>query len=338
MKKNIVTIALIFITGIISFIAGNNFGKNKKIKNSTDNSIKTATTDTLDNTGKTDELRLGGYTFINPLLDCDNYHPSMISSSLQLERKVKYYIDSVISAKRASQISFYYRDLANGPWIGIGEKDDFSPASLLKVPIMIAAFKKAENEPGFLEKKIRFDKNLNSEIIPNITDSVIKIGHSYTVEKLIYYMIVHSDNNARLLLYQNIDMIFINKVFSDMDIDISNFNESKDFMSVKTYSSFFRTLYNATYLNKENSEKALQILSHSSFRQGLPALLPANVLIAHKFGERGYADSNEKQLHDCGIVYKGNTPYLICIMTKGTSNQELTKIIADISLLVYINN
>lgn len=326
MKNYIITICLILIAGIIGFIAGNYFEKTKKTDIPTDN------------IEKIQESRLGGYKFINPLLECDNYHPSQIISTLKLERKVKNFIDSTKLTGQASHISFYYRDLTNGPWIGIGEKDNFSPASLLKVVIMIAAFKKAENEPDFLKKKIRYDKDSVSGVIPNITDSTIKIGNSYSVEKLIYNMIVHSDNNARLLLFQNMDKKFINRVYSDIGIDMSNFDANNDFMSAKTYSSFFRILYNATYLNKDNSEKALQILTNSSFHKGISALLPDNLLIAHKFGERGYINSNIKQLHDCGIVYKGNTPYLICIMTMGTNTQELSKIIAQISLLVYIHN
>lgn len=326
MKNYIVSIALALITGCIGFLSGKYFERSGKIETP------------LDTADKTKELRLGGYKLINPLLECDNFHPSKMLSSLELHKKVKSFIENAKSTGRASHISFYYRDLTNGPWIGIGEKEDFSPASLLKVPVMIAVFKKAENDPDFLKKKIKYNEDLNKGIIPNIKDSVLKIGNSYSVEELINFMIVHSDNNARHLLFQNIEQTFITRVFTDIGIDMTYFDDSKDFMSVKTYSSFFRILYNATYLNKENSEKALQILTNSSFRQGLPAKLPDNVLVAHKFGERGYTNSEIKQLHDCGIVYKGNSPYLICVMTKGTNTRELSNIIAELSSLVYLMN
>ncbi len=331
MKRYIVTIGGILIAGIIGFISGKHFKENNEIEMS----INNAATDSIE---KNREYRLGGYKFINPLLDCENYHQSNILSSIELEKKAKNFIEKSISSGRASHISFYFRDLTNGPWVGIGEKDDYSPASLLKVPVMIAAFKKSESEPGFLNKEIKYDKDIDDGMRPNIGDSTIKIGNSYSVEKLIYYMVVHSDNNARYLLFQNIDPIFINKVFSDIGIDMSKFNDTSNFMSVKTYSSFFRILYNATYLNKDNSEKALQILTNSTFRKGLAALLPSTVQIAHKFGERGYLNSDKMQLHDCGIVYKGNSPYLICIMTEGTNTKELENIIAEISLIVYQHN
>ena len=34
-------------------------------------------------------------------------------------------------------------------------------------------------------------------------------------------------------------------------------------------------------------------------------------------------------MHDCGIVYIPNSPYLLCIMTKGNSNDKLLKVISD---------
>lgn len=321
MKNNIYKIISILLVGVSGFFIGKHFEKIKKNINCEEK-----------------EVRMPGYKFINPLLECDNLNQTTLSSSMKLEKRIKKFIDSSVSTGHASQISFYFRDLNNGPWIGIGEKDNYFPASLLKVPIMVAMFKKTETDTSFLKKEIKFIENSNTNVIPNIKDSVIKIGNSYSVEKLIYYMIVYSDNNAKTLLLENIEPSFITKVFSDLGIDFPVLDNDKDFMSVKTYSSFFRILYNATYLNKDNSEKALQILSKSDFRQGIPSLLPDSVLIAHKFGERGYVNSDIKQLHDCGIVYEGKTPYLICVMSRGTNINELTKIIAEISLIVYTNN
>jgi hypothetical protein len=42
-----------------------------------------------------------------------------------------------------------------------------------------------------------------------------------------------------------------------------------------------------------------------------------------------------QQLHDCGIIYRANNPYVICIMTKGLDQSVLAQVIADISKIVY---
>lgn len=284
------------------------------------------------------EIRESGYKFISPLLECQDLASSSRSSMIILEKKLKDYISEVKSENRASHVSVYFRDLSNGPWIGIGENELFSPASLLKVPIMIAALHKAEPEhsPGFLSKTINYTKHTEDLTNPNITNhALIKIGNSYTVDQLINNMIAYSDNEAKNLLLMNIEETILNKVYSDLGIDVPVLRSPDDFMSVKDYSSFFRMLYNATYLNKAMSEKGLEYLSHSDFKKGLVAKLPADIVVAHKFGERGLAESNIKQLHDCGIVYKKGKPYLICVMTRGNDFDELASVISDVSSMVY---
>ncbi len=281
------------------------------------------------------EMRAGGYQFINPLLECDNFRPSEITSLANMESQIRDYISNAQEGQKASFVSVYFRDLNFGPWLGINEKENFSPASLLKVPIMIAALKIAENDPAFLQKKILYSKHLDNQVVPNITDpNLLKIGNTYTIENLIERMIEFSDNEAKEILLANIDGNFIMKVMADIGINTTG-NMSQDFISVKDYSGFFRLLYNATYLNRNMSEKALAILSKTSFNEGLVAGLPAGTVISHKFGERAFADNNVKQLHECGIIYRNNSPYLLCIMTRGTDFSQQATILADISAIVY---
>ena len=79
----------------------------------------------------------------------------------------------------------------------------------------------------------------------------------------------------------------------------------------------------------------LEILSKTDYKKGLLAGLPEGITVAHKFGERAYSDSNIKQLHECGIVYITGSPYLVCIMTRGTDFDQLASVIAEISSVIY---
>lgn len=287
------------------------------------------------NNGAVTELRSGGYQFINPLLECDNYVQSNIKTINSLESSLSLYIQQVKDERKAVHVSVYFRDLNNGPWMGIEEDADYSPASLLKVPILLAALKKSETEPDFLSRKIKFERYVDP-ISQNITDDkLIKLGTTYTIEQLLEKMIAHSDNEAKDLIVANIGEPLFLKVLSDIGININGIGPAADFVSVKEYSSFFRLLYNATYLNKAMSEKALQILSKTSFEQGILAGIPKGTVVSHKFGERAYNDSNVKQLHDCGIVYLANHPYLLCVMTRGNDFAQLGSVIAGVSDIVY---
>jgi len=106
-------------------------------------------------------------------------------------------------------------------------------------------------------------------------------------------------------------------------------------ISTKSYGSIFRTLYNASYLSPEHSQLALQYLAASDFNDGLVAGVPRGIEVAHKFGERSDLPDNQKELHDCGIIYYPDNPYMLCVMTEGYDFAELTRVIAETSRMVY---
>ncbi len=113
-------------------------------------------------------------------------------------------------------------------------------------------------------------------------------------------------------------------------------------MSPKTYSFVFRVLYGATYLSRDSSEKALELLNQTEFTEGIVVGVPDNLPVAHKYGARTTqiaAKTNPKEeikeLHDCGIVYYPNHPYLLCVMTQGYDFKTLSNLIKEISSISY---
>ncbi|HLP52126.1 MAG TPA: serine hydrolase [Chitinophagales bacterium] len=283
------------------------------------------------------ETRSGGYRFINPLLECDAFTSTSNVTVFEMEKEVRNYIAAEQAANKVSHVSVYFRDLNNGPWMGINERENYSPASLLKVPVLIAVLKEAEANKELLNQKLTFtgalqDKNIGQNIVDG---ELIKPGGSYTVADLLQRMIEFSDNGAKDLLVNAIGVDKYDRTLTDLGVIIPGERALSDFMPVRDYSTFFRILYNATYLSSEMSEKALLILSKTRFDKGLLAGVPAGTLISHKFGERAYEDADTKQLHDCGIVYAGGKPYLLCVMTRGKDFVKMQSVIARISAIVY---
>lgn len=280
-----------------------------------------------------------GYQFINPLLDCDNVNMDTKPNMLNLRKAISEIIEREKANKKVSLISVYYRDLNNGPWFGLNEHELFSPASLIKVPMLIIYYKMTESDQSILKKVIVNTKQKQDD--QNIlSEKTLAYNQPYTVEDLIYRMIEYSDNNAYELLSDNMDYQKLIDLFGyiGVDISIASKNPSGNIISVKDYASFYRILFNASYLNKEMSEKALELLSQTTYKDGLVAKLPSEAVVSHKFGERKYLETQEVQLHDCGIVYVPNYPYLICIMTRGKDFGYLEKIIQEISYTAYQNS
>ncbi|MDE2312278.1 MAG: serine hydrolase [Patescibacteria group bacterium] len=287
-------------------------------------------------------------------------NPLILSSSLgdkkqfteykPLENEVNQFITQARAEGSLLDLGMYYRDLTDGSWTGVNEDDKFSPGSLQKVPLMIAYLKLSETDPAILNEKLI--DNLTSDV--NSIQSIkpahsIQYGQSASVLDLIKLMIGFSDNNATDVLFNNIDHNNLKEVFSDLGVNFNENTTHSDYISTKQFALFFRILYNSTYLDWYNSELSLSLMTQTDFKDGLAAGVPANIPVAHKFGES--YDASEappggyppEQLHDCGIIYYPKHPYILCVMTKGvvpvTKNSDnvssLEKDIQTVSSMVY---
>jgi len=280
------------------------------------------------------EKHEGQFEFINPLLECVGSEELISQEVKSFKDKLAALIDTEIKKKKTANVAVYFRDLDDGPWFGINEGTSFAPASLLKVPIMMGYLKKAESEPGLLKTKIKFDRVPPPFSQYFETKDKMEYGKSYTVEELLFRMIVYSDNYATHLLMTFDKEDLIDDAYKELGIPDPYKAGASYEIAVAEYASFFRILYNASYLNKEMSNRALKMLSNVDFPGGIRAGLPANVPVAQKFGEREL-DKGQRQLHDCGIIYYPGSPYLLCVMTKGTSFEDLDHVITDISRTAY---
>ena len=288
-------------------------------------------------------VRAGKYKFINPLILCDiTQEKEAIPELDPVKNALQEEVDKETQSFKVESISVYLHLLNSARWTGVNENRKFSPASLLKVNIMIAYLKLAETSPELMNQKIVYDGSFNYDETVEIKNShPLKPNASYTVAELLDNMILYSGNNARFLLKRNLygkDQNFLNQVYEDLILPDPT-GVGNDYMSPKQYANVFRALYNGTYLTKHDSEAALALLVNSEFRDGLIAGVPAGLTVAHKFGERevvdeeGVAETNE--FHDCGIVYYPDHPYFLCVMTKGKNFSDLQSVVRDISAVSY---
>lgn len=279
------------------------------------------------------ESRENSGVLTNPLLECSGIEEDDTGTELNLSRnELQNYTDILKNKYGVASVSVYIRDLNNGPWFSVDGEEKFIGASLLKVPVLIAYMKRAESYPDILNDTFTYAKILDNDIQYFKPKKELQLGQKYSVQDLLDYMTIYSDNNAAIQLASNLTDNEIKNVFASVGLD-SPVYSSEYPVTTRTYAGFFRVLYNSSYLTKNYSEKTLEILSKTDFNEGLRKYIPSNIVVANKFGIR--EKEGLKQLHDCGIVYYPKHPYLICIMTKGTDFNNLSNVVSNVSKFVF---
>ena len=276
--------------------------------------------------------------YTNPYTGCVSSAISK-SSYTPFRNELIGYLNEERQNGRLAEAAVFFRDLNAGPTFGINELANFSPASLLKIPMALAYLRYEEENPGILETRIRYTKNgevLEQEFAPSKS---IQKNETYTVEEVLFHMIAYSDNVSYSVLADYMKQLpegetFVFQAYRELGI-IDPTNASREVVSVHGYASIFRLLYNVSYLESDLSEKMLAWLAASDFNQGIVAGVPEGTVVAHKFGERSFMDADMKQLHDCGIVYYPRNPYVLCVMTQGNTMDGLTDIIGNVSQMTY---
>jgi beta-lactamase class A len=289
-------------------------------------------------------LGCSNHQFINNDFACGSKHTIDKGDYLTLKNDIS---ELIAARQRLGEISYaaiYFRDLRAGPTFGINDSDTYSPASLLKLPVALAYFNYEEEYPGVLERKLLYStagvEYLQQGLhqIDEVKPPLIE-GQQYTIRELLKAALVYSDNLAFFLAVDYFNKNIpdggtrLLEIFHELGIYDPRSPDDES-ITVRNYAGLYRQLYNVSYLSPTHSEEVLAWLSDSTFDKGLEAGVPTEVKVAHKFGERGTAEG-AYQLHDCGIVYFPNNPYLLCIMTKGSDWENMADFISTISKMVY---
>jgi beta-lactamase class A len=246
-------------------------------------------------------------------------------SYLPLREDAERYIDA---HNLAGRYSIYFEDLTTGAWMGIDEKETFLPASLLKLPCMVAILKKVEVGDLSLDRRV----TITSDMLDSDSGTFFNVGAGYnsTVRELLEVLIKQSDNTALRAL----DSLLTEDEYNNAMLALGYPAYKPGYytmISPKQYANGMRSLYFSSYLHRSFSQLALSILASTDYDTQLTRPLPKDIRVAHKYG--AYVDGG--YFHDCGIVYVPKRPYILCVMSHGSSAEESDTAISDISLMAY---
>jgi beta-lactamase class A len=291
------------------------------------------------------------YTFIQVQPSFDGPLSSFLNPSLSIFKKENMIVDFQDLRKSLQNkfegenkkylTSIYFEYLPTGANIAVNKDTEIWPASLIKIPVAMAALKKVQDKKWKIDNElVIFDEDKDSEYGGMYKEPT---GTTYSIETFLEKSLVDSDNTAHFVLLRNLDGEELEDVYIHLGMDdvISALKRSKgdedidNRITAKRYTVFFRSLYNASYLNQEYSELFLNVLSRAP-RDLLSKGLPEDVMFVHKTGIR----IDEFVRADSGIVYAKNRPYLLTVMVQAKSKEDfdedmMVKIFESISNEVY---
>lgn len=235
--------------------------------------------------------------------------------------------------KQEQKISIYFEYLPSGSSIGINDTEEVQMASLLKLPTVMAVYKKIEE--GELTKGqvlTAIQKDLDP-LYGNFWKQ--GVGASLTVEEAIRKTLIESDNTTQKMLYRTLSPEDEHRLHNELDARMETVGtKTIPYISAKSYSSFLRSLYLASYLNRNSSNEILSILTESTFDDGVEAGVDAQIKVAHKTGNID-VDGKERVTNDCGIIYIPQRPYILCIFVKGGTEKQAQESMQYLSGMIY---
>lgn len=224
--------------------------------------------------------------------------------------------------------------------IAFNEDTLIPSASLVKVPIMLSCFYAAED--GRISLKDAITLKSSEKVAGSRVLGRYPVGSVFMVEELFSPMITQSDNAAANILIDFLRLDTLNLYFKKMGLKNTNitrkmmdFEERREgeenYTTAQDMAYLLEQLYYKKFLNKDVSEKCLELLGQQKINDRIPRKLPRGTYVVHKTGLERHV------CHDAGIVFTNKGNFLICVLTKHEDRfaKRTKKFISDVTLLTY---
>lgn len=264
--------------------------------------------------------------------------------AIQAQKLEKYLTVQAALLGVSDNISYYFQDLTHNQNISLDSTRSWIPASTIKAYVAVEAFR--QRNLGLIDfNQIITIKASNVVATELETDEFPRLreGTNATIKQLIEAMIVQSDNTAYNALLDILDRRNINSTLRNLGItetvvgeklnlDSDQFQEDlqvsgrqPNTTTAKDLASLFSLLYSHKI---SNTEEILDVFKRQKINNMIPALLPSDVVVAHKTGDW------TPIYHDGGIIYKPSNPFIFVAFT----NSGNPIIIAKMAQVAYYQN
>lgn len=227
-------------------------------------------------------------------------------------------------AAMEGRVGFYFKNLVTGENLGYNQREQFLPASIVKLPLLAAMFLMRERgETDFREKiTIKRDEKLpGCGVVSHMTGD--ENGDvTLDIETLYKFMIVISDTTATNALYKHYGNDAVISALKELGLEGTQFNRAfydsiREEKGIQNYfvpeeiGELLEKMYDRRLVSEKVSEEIEKILLKQQVNHKMGGMLPIGFPIAHKTGEE------EDKSHDVGIVYV-KEPFIACFASYKT--------------------
>ncbi|KKT32582.1 MAG: Beta-lactamase [Candidatus Moranbacteria bacterium GW2011_GWF2_44_10] len=208
--------------------------------------------------------------------------------------------------------------LKTGENYGFNQRVEMPAASIMKVPILAAVFRKLEIGDLKLEDTYALkdaDKQSGSGPI-----EFMNAGAKLTVKQLVTYMAKNSDNTAAYVLANMVGR-------REMEIEIERLGmKNTDFGENTTTAEDVAAMWQKIY--EEKNQQTLDLLQGSIYEERIPAGVPDGTRVIHKVG------TDLDIWSDAGIVM-AEKPFILVIMNEGVDIDRAKKLVPELTKLIW---
>lgn len=230
------------------------------------------------------------------------------------------------------QTALYYRPLEGGCAQMYNADAPMIAASVIKLPIMVEAFRQFEaglRDPEEVYVLREADKLPSCGALNRL-----HAGIEVNLMDLVELMIVLSDNTATNVLIDRLGMDNIKGTMAELGMRQTALRRKlfdaaghaagiENTVSAREIGALLEKMYAGELVSPEASARMLEILRNQKLNGKLPFFLkPRGVAVAHKTGEDGGIT------HDVGIVF-ARRPFVLCMLSNETDVPAFERLIQD---------
>ena len=244
-------------------------------------------------------------------------------------------LDIMQKMREASgHVAMYYRPLDGGCARMYNEMLPVRAASVIKIPIMVEAFRQfeaGELDPGEQHVLRAEEKMPSCGALNRMHD-----GLEVTMRDLVELMIVLSDNSATNILIDRLGIPRVNETLAELGIKNTVLRRKlfdaaghaagiENTVCAKEIGILLEKMYRGELISPEASAEMLEILRNQKLNGKMPFYLkPRGIACAHKTGE------DDGITHDVGIVY-ARKPFVLCMLSEETEVPAFERLIQEIA-------